>query len=144
MFSCENSLNLSYNILRTNIGKGSFSQSRDPPQRVLSKIEAEERRDALNKQYRREEVEKNREHNLKIAEIYARAFASVARNESTTASSNVNAAYTHSFDQFTLSRSNIITQPMLVPRQPNYSNLTPFNAPSSTTPGLAVSKLGAA
>ena len=57
------------------IAKSLQSLAEVQTKRIKLTIEAEERREERERQYRREEAEKNRQHELKIAEIYARAFS---------------------------------------------------------------------
>ena len=51
-----------------------FAQSQAKKQKVW--IDEERAREEREREFRREEAQKNREHELRIAEIYARAFAS--------------------------------------------------------------------
>ena len=57
------------------IAKSLQSVAEVQTKRIKLTIEAEERREERELQYRREEAEKNRQHELKLAEIYARAFS---------------------------------------------------------------------
>lgn len=98
--------------------------------RIKLTIEAEERREERERQYRREEAEKNRQHELKLAEIYARAFSCLHSNIQPVSSQHISTD-NHPTTEISTTSRQIPSSPL--PYQ-NFSNSSYYQRNPSKSP----------